>query len=67
MIKVHDALSPVSAFLGAIILFPEDTWCLGKWHIESSTTPLMLVQYVPSSLGYATFHLAQIVAVGSNF
>ena len=58
LIRGHDALPFVSSFSEAIVSFLEGTWCLEKWHVYSNTTPLMLVQHIPSSLGYATFYLA---------
>ena len=66
LISGYDASPSMSAFSEVVVSFLENTWCLGKWHVYSNTTPLMLVQQVPSSLGYATFCLAQITTIDSK-
>ena len=56
LFRGHDASSSMSAFAGAIVSLFEDTWCLGNWHANLDSVPLMLMQHALSSLGYTTFH-----------
>ena len=44
----HDVLSPVSAFVEAVVSGFEDTWCLGKGHANSNSALLMLGQHAPN-------------------
>ena len=55
------------SFSEVVVSSFKGTWNIRKQHAYPDTTPLIPVQHILSLLVYATFRLAQIVTVDSNF